>query len=81
MYARLLSPPKTEPIVPSTVAEGTVLPPVNGYQKNQLLLSVQSNDFRFVAERNLNNIYNYLPNTALKPTTQTAAISFSACID
>lgn len=58
------------------------LPPVVVIKPNQLLLSVVSKDFSFIAEDNLSRIYEAFAKHRIKTNlTQNAAISFSACID
>lgn len=60
----------------------TILPPVIVVKANQLLLSVVSKDFSFMAEENLSRIYEIFARHRIKTNlTQNAAISFSACID
>lgn len=83
LYVRsFVKPTENGTIVQAQLPEGTVLPPVVVIKKNQLLLSVQSNDFSFVAEENLSNIYQLFAEHRIKTNlTQNAAISFSACID
>ena len=58
------------------------LPPVIVIKPKQLLLSVISKDFSFMAEENLSRIYETFARHRIKTNlTQNAAISFSACID
>ena len=58
------------------------LPPVIVIKKDQLLLSISTRDFSFVAEENLSNIYRYFAKHRIKTNlSQNAAISFLACID
>ena len=83
LYVRsFLNPLADGTIVQTDLPNGTVLPPVVVIKKNQLLLSVQSNDFSFMAEENLSDIYELFAQHRIKTNlTQNAAISFSACID
>lgn len=58
------------------------LPPIIVIKPKQLLLSVVSKDFSFMAEENLSRIYEAFAHNRIKTNlTQNAAISFSACID
>ncbi|HET8963916.1 MAG TPA: aspartate kinase [Chitinophagales bacterium] len=57
-------------------------PPIVVLKKNQLLMSIQVNDFSFIAENNLSNIYNLFAWYKVKANMiQTAALSFSAVVD
>ncbi|MBK8487666.1 MAG: aspartate kinase [Chitinophagales bacterium] len=57
-------------------------PPIIVLKKNQLLMSVKANDFSFIAENNLSNIYNLFADYKVKANMiQTAALSFSAVVD
>lgn len=58
------------------------MPPVIVIKPKQVLLSVITKDFSFMAEENLSHIYNIFAKYRIKTNlTQNAAISFSACID
>lgn len=58
------------------------LPPVVVVKSQQLLVTVTSKDFSFMAEDNLSRIYELFARHRVKTNlTQNAAISFSACID
>lgn len=62
--------------------EAIVLPPIIVIKPNQLLVSMLSKDFSFMAEENLSHIYRLFAQYYIKTNlTQNAAISFSACID
>jgi aspartate kinase len=57
-------------------------PPVIVFNKNQILLSIITKDFSFIAENNLSQIYQLFAKHRIKANlSQNAAISFSACID
>lgn len=55
--------------------------PVYIFEQNQILISISTRDFSFVAESNLSEIYNYLSQYRIKVNlTQNSAISFSICV-
>jgi len=57
-------------------------PPVVVLKENQLLISIKSNDFSFIAEENLSKILEQFANFNLKINLlQTAAISVDFCVD
>ncbi len=57
-------------------------PPVIVLNKNQILLSITTKDFSFVAEENLSTIYHLCSKFGVKANlSQNAAISFSVCVD
>ena len=57
-------------------------PPVIVFNQNQILLSIITKDFSFIAEDNLSHIYQLFAKHRIKANlSQNAAISFSACID
>lgn len=56
--------------------------PVIVFNKKQILLSIITKDFSFIAEDNLSHIYQLFAKHRIKANlSQNAAISFSACID
>jgi aspartate kinase len=63
-------------------SNGLAMPPVVVINKNQLLLSITTKDFSFIAEENLSRIYQLFAKHHIKINlSQNAAISFSVCID
>lgn len=58
------------------------LPPIYINKRNQVLLSLTPRDFSFIAEERLSQIFGVLASYKLKLSlVQTAAISFSLCVD
>lgn len=58
------------------------LPPIYINKRNQVLLSLTPRDFSFIAEERLSKIFGVLASYKLKLSlVQTAAISFSLCVD
>ncbi|MFA8437196.1 MAG: aspartate kinase [Marinifilaceae bacterium] len=56
--------------------------PVFIQKKNQLLISIQPNDFSFIMEENLSDIFSTFAKYRVKVNlTQNSAISFSVCVD
>jgi len=61
---------------------GEVPPPVIVLKKNQVLLSLSTKDFSFMAEENLSVIYGIFAQLRVRINMmQTAALSFSVCVD
>lgn len=57
-------------------------PPVIVLKKNQLLMSISTTDFSFIAEHNLSHIYNLMAWYKVKANMmQNAALSFSVVVD
>ncbi|MBL7786928.1 MAG: aspartate kinase [Chitinophagales bacterium] len=83
LYVRsFVKPDEVGTVVQTELPANTQLPPVVVIKSNQLLVSVFSNDFSFMAEENLSDIYELFAAHRIKTNlTQNAAISFSACID
>jgi len=62
--------------------QGEQYPPVIVLKKNQVLLSIVTKDFSFMAEKNLSLIYLIFADLRIGINTmQNAALSFTACID
>lgn len=60
----------------------TKYPPVIVLKKNQLLMSISTTDFSFIAEHNLSHIYNLMAWFKVKANMmQNAALSFSVVVD
>ncbi len=58
------------------------LPTIIVFDRNQLLLSISSKDFSFMAENNLAHIYELFAKYRIKTNlSQNGAITFKACID
>ncbi len=58
------------------------LPPIYINKRNQVLLSLTPRDFSFIAEERLSKIFGILASYRIKSSlVQTAAISFSLCVD
>lgn len=52
------------------------------FKQNQILISISPNDFSFINEHNLSEIFNIISNNRIKINLmQNSAISFSICID
>ncbi len=84
LHVRSFVLPNEDGTVVCKEAEGEqiTLPPIIVIKNNQLLVSMLSKDFSFMAEENLSHIYELFAKYHIKTNlTQNAAISFSACID
>jgi aspartate kinase len=58
------------------------LPPIFIHKKEQVLISIQPNDFSFIVEENLSKIFATFAQNGIRTNLmQNAAISFSACFD
>lgn len=82
----LLVKPFTNPDEPGTVIkDGAVYSftkPVIIMKQNQVLLSVSTNDYSFVSETHLSEIFGLFAKNQVKVNMmQTSALSFTACID
>ena len=77
-----IHPDEVGTVIQSELPADANLPTVMVVKKDQLLLSIFSNDFSFMAEENLSDIYDLFADHRIKTNlTQNGAISFSACID
>jgi aspartate kinase len=74
-----------DPSAPGTsIHEGDKRLQIPGYifKTNQILLSIQSKDFSFIAEDNLSEIFNLFSKHQVRVNMmQNSAISFSVCVD
>ncbi|MCO5934954.1 aspartate kinase [Mucilaginibacter sp. RB4R14] len=82
----LLVKPFNNPNDPGTVIkEGAVNKfekPVIIVKQNQVLLSISANDYSFISERHLSEIFGFFAKHHVKVNMmQTSALSFTACID
>ncbi|WP_454802499.1 aspartate kinase [Mucilaginibacter phyllosphaerae] len=82
----LLVKPFTDPSAPGTVIkEGAVNhfeKPVIIVKQNQVLLSISANDYSFISESHLSEIFGLFARYHIKVNVmQTSALSFTACID
>lgn len=82
----LLVKPFTEPLAPGTqIKEGVVNKfekPVIIVKQNQVLLSISANDYSFISESHLSDIFGLFAKHHVKVNMmQTSALSFTACID
>lgn len=82
----LLVKPFTDPSAPGTVIkEGAVnhfKKPVIIVKQNQVLLSISANDYSFISESHLSEIFGLFARYHIKVNVmQTSALSFTACID
>lgn len=75
-------PEETGTIIGTETSNKSDIPPMIVIKPKQLLLSVSTKDFSFMAENNLSKIYDLFAKHRIKTNlTQNAAVSFSACID
>jgi aspartate kinase len=74
-----------DPALPGTTISNKAsknLPPVIVLKKNQALMQLQTQDFSFVGERPMSNLYNLFAELNIKPNLiQTAAINLQLCVD
>ncbi|MFZ1705610.1 MAG: aspartate kinase [Saprospiraceae bacterium] len=79
LYVRPFDDPKSEGTIISDILELTY-PPVIVIEPNQCLIHISSNDFSFVAEHHLSNIFNLLDKHRIKVhMMRNTAISFTIC--
>jgi aspartate kinase len=82
----LLVKPFTHPDAPGTVIKADVVSkferPVIIVKQNQVLLSIFTNDYSFISESHLSEIFGVFADHHIKVNLmQTSALSFTACID
>jgi aspartate kinase len=82
----LLVKPFTHPDAPGTVIKENVISkfekPVIIVKQNQVLLSIFTNDYSFISESHLSEIFGVFADHHIKVNMmQTSALSFTACID
>jgi aspartate kinase len=82
----LLVKPFTDPSAPGTVIKDNAVnrfeKPVIIVKQNQVLLSVSANDYSFISESHLSEIFGLFAKNNVKVNMmQTSALSFTACID
>ncbi|MDB5129101.1 aspartate kinase [Mucilaginibacter sp.] len=82
----LLVKPFTHPDAPGTVIKENVISkfekPVIIVKQNQVLLSIFTNDYSFISESHLSEIFGVFADHHIKVNLmQTSALSFTACID
>jgi aspartate kinase len=82
----LLVKPFTHPDAPGTVIKADVISkferPVIIVKQNQVLLSIFTNDYSFISESHLSEIFGVFADHHIKVNLmQTSALSFTACID
>ena len=82
----LLVKPFTDPGAPGTVIKDNAVnkfeKPVIIVKQNQVLLSISANDYSFISESHLSEIFGLFAKNHVKMNMmQTSALSFTACID
>lgn len=74
-----------DPSLPGTTISGTTareLPPIIVIKENQVLVHLYSQDFSFVGEKPMSQLYGFFAKVKLKPNlVQTGAISVQLCLD
>jgi len=77
-----IEPLETGTVIGKTASNKADASPMIVIKSKQLLLSISTKDFSFMAENNLSKIYDLFAKHRIKTNlTQNAAVSFSACID
>lgn len=82
LYVKSFIKPELKGTIISNTVQTKPLIPCFIFKKNQVLLSISSNEFTFIAEDNLRDIFSLLSQHGIRINLmQNSAISFSVCID
>ncbi|HNQ11933.1 MAG TPA: aspartate kinase [Bacteroidia bacterium] len=82
LYVKSFMKPDLKGTIISNTVQTKPLIPCFIFKKNQVLISISSNDFTFIAEDNLRDIFSIFSEHAVRMNVmQNSAISFSVCID
>ncbi len=82
LYVKPFEQPQSEGTVIKDIEQKLILPPIYIFKFNQVLFSISTKDFSFIAEDNLSYIFAELARCKIKVNMmQQTAITFSICFD